>query len=64
MDESLSAKIRFEKAYHDYLECLRTPPEKKPECIHIIRTYHYLIENQNIERKVESSSQTSISNLK
>ena len=43
MDESLSTKIRFEKIYHDYLECLITPPEKKPECIDIIRTYHSII---------------------
>ena len=54
MDESLSSKIRFEKAYHSYLECLKTPPEKKPECIDIIRTYHYLLEKQNLETKPSS----------
>jgi hypothetical protein len=43
MDESLSSKIRFEKAYHDYLECLKKSPEKNPECIKIIKNYHILL---------------------
>ena len=44
---SLTDKIRLENIYENYLECLATKIEKKPECKDIIKTYHYLSEKQN-----------------
>ena len=41
---SLSSKIKFEKAYIEYLDCLKKSPEKNPECIDIIKKYHLLAE--------------------
>jgi hypothetical protein len=47
MDDSLSTKIRFEEAFHNYLECLKILPHKKTECERIIKTYHYISELKN-----------------
>jgi hypothetical protein len=50
MDESLSTKIRFEKIYSQYLDCLKNFSEleikkgAKPECVDVIRNYHRLLE--------------------
>lgn len=52
MDESLSTKIRYEEAYQEYIKCLTKSPEKNPECIEIIKRYHYLLEIKNIKNKV------------
>jgi hypothetical protein len=46
---SLTDKIRFENIYENYLECLATTREKKPECKDIIKTFHYLLEKQDVK---------------
>ena len=56
---SLTDKIRFEKLYNDYLECLKIPKENKQECKEVIKTFHYLSEHQFINGSFEITNQPS-----
>jgi hypothetical protein len=65
MDQSLSTKIRFEEAYQGYLDCLKKPPQKNPECKEIIKRYHYLLEKHHTNNIIMNHSiHTNVSNNK
>jgi hypothetical protein len=61
---SLSSKIKFEKAYIDYLDCLKKSPEKNPECIDIIKRYHYLLGEKDYNYKQHITPNTNSQNEK